>query len=53
MAACDHCGAHVSDDFARVFGDGRGRVYACPDCAANAGIAETTQRRAPDAAPEN
>jgi hypothetical protein len=46
MAACDHCGAHVSDDFARVFADDRGRLAACPDCSTTAGIAATSRRRA-------
>jgi predicted RNA-binding Zn-ribbon protein involved in translation (DUF1610 family) len=46
MAACTHCGSHVSERFVHVFGDERGRVFACPDCAANVGIAETTKRRA-------
>ena len=46
MPDCNHCGAHVSESFARVFGDAKGRLLACPDCAANAGIAETAQQRA-------
>jgi len=48
MPACDNCGAHVSDDFERVFGDERGQVFACPSCAANAGIAETAKHRRGD-----
>ncbi len=46
MPECKHCGAHVSDRFARVFADERGRVYACPSCSANAGIAEVARQRA-------
>lgn len=46
MAVCTHCGSHVSERFVQVFGDERGHVYACPDCATNVGIAETTKRRA-------
>jgi hypothetical protein len=49
MPACDNCGAHVSEDFRRVFGDQRGRLFACPACAANAGIAETVRHRRGDA----
>ncbi|MFB6155297.1 MAG: hypothetical protein ABEJ22_05330 [Haloferacaceae archaeon] len=45
MPECDNCGAHVSRQFARVFADDRGRVHACPACAANAGIAEVTLDR--------
>ena len=45
MPTCDHCGSHVSDRFARVFADPRGRLGACPDCAANAGIAEVARQR--------
>lgn len=45
MPDCDHCGAHVSERFARVFADAKGRLLACPDCAANAGIAETVRHR--------
>jgi len=46
MPTCDHCDSHVSDRFARVFADGRGRLRACPDCSANAGIAEVAKERA-------
>jgi hypothetical protein len=45
MPACDHCGNHVSDRFARVFADERGDVNACPNCSANAGIAEVARER--------
>lgn len=45
MSSCDHCGAHVSDKFARVFGDEGGRVLACPNCSANAGIAKAVLER--------
>jgi hypothetical protein len=48
MARCHHCDAHVSEDFVRVFGDAGGRVHACPNCTANAGIAEVAKRRASD-----
>ena len=40
MPACNHCGSYVSNDFARVFADQRGRVLACLQCSAQAGIAE-------------
>ncbi|MEF8757578.1 MAG: hypothetical protein V5A33_05030 [Halobacteriales archaeon] len=46
MPSCNHCGAHVSDQFARVFEDDGGRVLACPSCSANAGIAEVALERA-------
>ncbi len=49
MSSCHHCGAHVSDQFARVFADETGRVHACPSCSANAGIAEVARERAPEA----
>jgi hypothetical protein len=45
MATCDHCERHVSDRFARVFADERGDVHACPNCSANAGIAEVARER--------
>jgi hypothetical protein len=45
MSRCDHCGSHVSERFARVFADGKGRLGACPSCAANAGIAEAARDR--------
>ena len=45
MSQCDHCGAHVSDRFARVFADEFGQVFACPSCSANAGIAEAARDR--------
>lgn len=29
---CHNCGSHVTADFARVYGDNDGNVYACPRC---------------------
>jgi len=46
MPVCDHCGSHVSERFARVFADKNGQVLACPNCSANAGIAEVARQRA-------
>ena len=46
MSECNHCGAHVSERFARVFADEYGDIYACPSCSANAGIAEVARQRA-------
>jgi predicted RNA-binding Zn-ribbon protein involved in translation (DUF1610 family) len=46
MPSCDHCGSHVSERFARVFADETGQVFACPNCSANAGIAEVARQRA-------
>ncbi|WP_168927074.1 DUF7563 family protein [Natronorubrum aibiense] len=46
MPKCDHCGAHVSERFARVFADQNGEVRACVSCSANAGIAEAAKERA-------
>jgi hypothetical protein len=45
MPRCDHCGSHVSERFARVFADEMDRILACPNCSANAGIAEAARRR--------
>jgi hypothetical protein len=45
MSSCDHCGSHVSERFARVFADEYGRLNACPNCSANAGIAEVARER--------
>ncbi len=45
MPRCDHCGSHVSDRFARVFTDEYGDLNACPNCSANAGIAEVSRER--------
>jgi hypothetical protein len=46
MPECDYCGSYVSNDFARVFADTRGRILACLACSANAGIAEVAASRA-------
>ena len=46
MPACDHCGGHVSDRFARVFADEFGEIHACTNCAPNEGIAEVARERA-------
>jgi hypothetical protein len=49
MPKCDHCGGHVSEQFARVFANEHGQLLACPGCSANAGIAEVARRRTQDA----
>ena len=49
MPECDYCGAHVSERFERVFADEHGRLFACPGCSANAGIAEAAKERAKNA----
>ena len=46
MARCSYCDAHVSMRFKTVFGDASGDVLACPNCSANAGIAEVAKQRA-------
>ncbi|ELY35982.1 MULTISPECIES: DUF7563 family protein [Natronorubrum] len=46
MPTCDHCDAHVSERFARVFADENGEIHACISCSANAGIAEAARHRA-------
>ncbi|MGM0590677.1 MAG: DUF7563 family protein [Halobacteriota archaeon] len=45
MTHCTYCNTFVSHDFVRVFGDESGRVLACPNCAAKAGISETIAER--------
>jgi hypothetical protein len=45
MPDCKNCGNHISDDFKRVFADDNGEVRACPNCAAQAGIAEESMSR--------
>jgi predicted RNA-binding Zn-ribbon protein involved in translation (DUF1610 family) len=47
MTECTHCGAHVSEQFVRVFSEEFGVVHACPECSANAGIAAVARKRAP------
>lgn len=46
MPSCENCDNHVSEKFARVFGERNGEVHACPNCSAQAGIAETSRDRA-------
>lgn len=29
---CRGCGAHVTEQFARVFGNNQNHVYGCPEC---------------------
>ncbi len=45
MAKCQHCSNHVSENFRRVFSDRNGEVHACPNCSAQSGIEEVSQRR--------
>jgi len=49
MPACDHCGTHVSEQFARVFADEFDALHACPACSANSGTAEVSLERAQNA----
>lgn len=32
MYTCNNCGARVSPDFARVFGDNQNDVFGCMEC---------------------
>lgn len=32
MPECNNCGAFVTPDFARVFGDNDGEVFGCLEC---------------------
>jgi hypothetical protein len=32
MPHCQHCGAHVTGDFTRVFGNNDDEVYGCLEC---------------------
>jgi len=32
MPHCQHCGAHVTGDFTRVFGNNDDEVYGCIEC---------------------
>lgn len=45
MPKCENCGNHISKDFQRVFADDEEEVRACPECAAQAGIAEESMNR--------
>ena len=45
MPTCTTCSAHVSERFEKVFADENGDVLACPNCAANAGIADVALSR--------
>jgi len=38
VSECEHCGAFVTDDFARVFGDNQNRVDGCIECEGKIGI---------------
>ncbi|WP_375137268.1 MULTISPECIES: hypothetical protein [Halostella] len=31
-STCNHCGAHVSDQFLRVYGDSDDRAHRCSEC---------------------
>ncbi|WP_418771503.1 DUF7563 family protein [Halobacterium yunchengense] len=35
MPRCRNCESHVTEQFARVFGDNEDRVHSCIDCTAN------------------
>lgn len=36
MPTCRNCGSHVTDQFARVFGDNEDTVHSCMGCGSNA-----------------
>ncbi|WP_425498425.1 DUF7563 family protein [Natrinema soli] len=48
MPECSNCGAHVTEQYKRVFADNTGTLHACPNCrsqceryhGAGAGLAE-------------
>lgn len=40
MATCQHCGAWVTDDWARVFAADDGTLWFCPECTPLHGGAE-------------
>jgi hypothetical protein len=35
MKSCQNCGAEVTQDYARVFGDNDNEVHGCTDCTQN------------------
>lgn len=45
MPDCNHCGAFVTPQFARVFGDNQDDVYGCHDCLAMAELSEGAASR--------
>jgi uncharacterized protein YcgI (DUF1989 family) len=40
MTRCRNCGAHVTERFARVFGNNGNQVHACLDCSVNTDLYE-------------
>jgi hypothetical protein len=40
MRECESCGGAVSPDYARVFGDNSGRIWACPECRSQTDVFE-------------
>ena len=42
MPTCNNCGAHVTVQFARVFGDNNDNVDRCLACTANAELDDTS-----------
>lgn len=45
MPQCQHCNNHISESFRKVFSNRKGEVNACPNCSAQSGIEEVSQRR--------
>ena len=45
MPTCQTCGAHVSSQFAKVFGDVDDLIHACPSCGGKAGLADVNRER--------
>lgn len=45
MPNCNYCNSYVSNRYERVFADEDGRVLACPQCSAIAGVAEVARQR--------
>lgn len=44
MPHCSNCDSHVTEQFARVFGDNQDQVHTCMGCGSNAELGSRPQQ---------
>mgnify|MGYP006993517817 CR=1 FL=1 len=48
MPKCTNCDGHITEQFARVFGDNQDRVHTCMGCGSNAELGSRPRQPSPE-----